>query len=452
MIVSDLSITQREKEEKFLKTFLLWSLVGSAVIHGVALASNPSRFWSNLPESEPEEIEVLVEPEAPPAPQVSQAETPVAPEPPPKPQVSQAETQIVPPPPKPQVSPEKAKITPKPPPEVKKLPQEKVAIAPPKALPPPPAPPPAPVLAPSSRALLTPGKDAPSNKPLTRSSEVINPITSNTGDTKVSVGGGPIIRPEGRGSGFGNNAQPSGFAPRGRPDGVPGGQPNGVPGGQPGGVPGGQLNGVPGGVPGGQPTSTAIRGPLPQTAAPVKLRCLKCPKPKYRGSEGSPRVIYDIAADGRVTNVRLRQSSGNPESDQETLETLSRWQFDPKTIPEGGRRNVRVKVTFEQEGSTYQRQNEQQRRRQETERRRLAELEQQRQQQEAERRRLAERERQQREAEQQNRSTPATTTTPAPPTLAPQPAATPPQTAAPLPELSPTPAPAGESAPPTPSN
>jgi hypothetical protein len=81
----------------------------------------------------------------------------------------------------------------------------------------------------------------------------------------------------------------------------------------------------------------------------------------------------------------LRQSSGDEQTDRETIEAMSKWQFNPQTIPEGGRTNVKVRVTFEEQGSQFQRQNE--------ERRREAE-------------KLAEQERQQREAE---RSLPAPT-------------------------------------------
>jgi len=58
----------------------------------------------------------------------------------------------------------------------------------------------------------------------------------------------------------------------------------------------------------------------------------------------------------------LRQSSGDEQTDRETIEAMSKWQFNPQTIPEGGRTNVRVRVTFEEQGSQFQRQNEERRR------------------------------------------------------------------------------------------
>jgi len=195
----------------------------------------------------------------------------------------------------------------------------------------------------------------------------LNPLTTqNTSDVKVPQGGGSIIANNGIGSGFGNNKIPSGF--------ILGGKKNGNLDGKKNGVVGGITNGKPDSK--GTQTSALPAAPPVETRS-VKLECLSCPKPQYRGKEGTPRVTYDITPDGRVTNVRLRQSSGDAQTDRETLEAMGQWQFNPQTVPEGGRTNVRVRVTFEEEGSSFQRQNE--------ERRREAE-------------RLAEQERQQREA------------------------------------------------------
>jgi hypothetical protein len=60
--------------------------------------------------------------------------------------------------------------------------------------------------------------------------------------------------------------------------------------------------------------------------------------------------------------MRLRKSNGDSETDLETMEAMTKWQFNPKTIPEGGRINVKVRVTFEESGSQFQRENEERRR------------------------------------------------------------------------------------------
>jgi TonB family protein len=192
------------------------------------------------------------------------------------------------------------------------------------------------------------GRDAPA-------SDRLNQMTSTTGDMAIpSNVVGKIIRENGRGWGFGLNREPTGFVRGGSPE----GDPNGIVGGQKDGV----LNGVPNGK-GAEPVSTlnTLPIPIPETPTLPKLECISCPKPQFRGKEGTPRVTYDISPDGKVTNVRLRKSSGDPETDRETMEAMTKWQFNPKTIPEGGRTNVKVRVTFEETGSQFQRENERRR-------------------------------------------------------------------------------------------
>lgn len=324
MGILELTTAQREKERKFLFKFVLLSLLGSVILHAIAMAVPTPGVWRQA-EAKDDEMEVVIE---------NAEERPKVEEP--------------------------QEIVKEPEPEIAPEPQE-VAFAPDLA----------PTLAPDTQAPLAPGEDAPSNQPPSPNSDPTSPLTSTTGDTAVASGGGPATSPDGTGSGFGNAKVPSGFNPDGKPD----GDVKGAPGGTSGGTPGGTVGGTPGGT-GTQTTSTR---PTPTPIAPVgkpKLTCLECPKPKYRGAEGDPKVTYDIAPDGRVINVRLRKSSGNADTDRETLETMGKWRFDPKTVPEGGRSNVRVKVTFEEEGSSFQRQNEQRRR--ESDRQRVAEEDRQR--------------------------------------------------------------------------
>lgn len=360
----DLVTAQRKKERKAIRTFLLWSLLGSAAFHAIVMASAPTAFWNSLPDAEADTIEVVVEPEVP-----------IAPE---KPEAQKLEQTVHPP--EPDVVPE---------------------VAPEMAFAPPPPP-----LAPTSQALQPAGEDAPtSHKSATPASEVVNPITSKTGeDAGLRVGGGPIFDPFGKGFGFGIFDRPTGFNPSGKPD----GDSKGIPG------------GTPTGTPDGTPNSTATRTTAPSSIAPPTPNqpvCLSCPKPVYQGAEGSPRVDMRIRPDGSV-EVRLRKSSGNPETDRETLETMSKWRFDPKTVPEGGIKK-RVRVEYEEEGSNYQQQNKERRRR-EAAQQQLAEQEQQRQE--------AERQRQQPQQAIETPAKSAPTPAPAPaekPTAPPEPAPTP---------------------------
>ncbi|MBD2022008.1 TonB family protein [Leptolyngbya sp. FACHB-36] len=381
MEASNLASAQRQKEKKLLRTFLLWSALGSVALHAIVLAANPPTFLRGDAVEAEEEIEVVAEPTEPEAAEPDATE-PNVPEPEPSPETTAIEEPV-----------------------------QDVAIA---SIASPEAPPPLPALAPESQAPQPAGEDAPSDKPLPPSSEAVNPLTGTVEALRAAFGGGPISRPGGEGSGFGNAKTPSGFIPGGRPDGKPDGKPGGSP------------DGKPNGKPGGNPNSTATRSGPPAVPAPAvkptgpgKPQCVSCPKPRYRGKEGNPGVTYDIAPDGRVVNLRLRRSSGDPDTDRETLEAMSKWRFDPKTVPEGGRQNVRVRVTFEEEGSTFQRQNEQRR------------------QEQQEQRRIAEQEQQRREAEQRSKPAPTTATdSPKPEPVVPvQPAApaSPPPAAQPLP-------------------
>lgn len=302
-----------KKENKALTSLLFIGLIGSTCVHVAAMITPVPSLWKTA-NTEPEDtIEIVVEVPQPDASKVPEIAKELEP-------ILPAHEEV---------------------PPIEAAPE---AIA----------------LAPEAITPVKEGKDAaaPDNlKPLT---------TQNPSDVKVPQGGGSIIANSGTGSGFGNAKIPTGF--------VLGGKINGNPNGKQDGVIGGSATGKPDSQ--GTQTSALPPAPFVEPKA-VKLECLSCPKPQYRGKEGTPRVTYDIAPDGRVVNVRLRQSSGDAQTDRETLEAMSQWQFNPQTVPEGGRTNVRVRVTFEEEGSNFQRQNEERRRESE---------------------RLAEQERQQREA------------------------------------------------------
>ena len=314
----------------FNPSFVLY-LAGftSALLHtGLVLVPLPNFFLGSEQESE-EAIEVVIEaPEKPVA--VITAEPKVQPKPLlEKTSVSEVIPEIAALPEQPQ------KVTPSPPPQLN------------------------PQITPQNLA-----QDAPA-------SDQITPAPSPTGDLAMPSAIGKVIQENARGWGFGLDRQPSGFDS---------GDPNGDPTGDPKGSVDGVKTNSP--IPSNSPSKLGAIEPPPP--AKPKLECISCPKPQFRGKEGTPRVTYDITPDGRVTNVRLRQSSGDPETDRATLEAMGKWQFNPKTVPEGGRANVRVRVTFEESGSQFQRQNDERRR--EQERQRLAE-------QEAERQRIAEQER-----------------------------------------------------------
>lgn len=66
----------------------------------------------------------------------------------------------------------------------------------------------------------------------------------------------------------------------------------------------------------------------------IIIRCDRCSvaypeEARLSGAEGRVRLLIDIDADGRVTNVRLSRSSGYLLLDQNALETATTWQFRP---------------------------------------------------------------------------------------------------------------------------
>ncbi|MBD2081988.1 TonB family protein [Leptolyngbya sp. FACHB-17] len=79
-----------------------------------------------------------------------------------------------------------------------------------------------------------------------------------------------------------------------------------------------------------------------------------CSLDEYLGAEGSARFDFDVDKDGNVFNVRLRQSSGNPEIDRKAEEAIRRRRYEAS---ESGFQSQRIRVTSEQEGSDFQRQN-----------------------------------------------------------------------------------------------
>ncbi len=299
MNISELAEAQSKKENRALASLLFIGFVGSACVHAAAMVTPIPTLWKTV-SKEDDTMEVVVDTTKTPEEKVAE----VAKEPDPIAKIEE---------------------------------NQPVDVAPPAI-----------ALAPETTTPLKEGKDAAAPdtfKPL---------LTKGVSDTKIQSGGGPIIAKNGIGSGFGNAKIPTGF--------VLGGKINGNPNGKKDGVIGGIINGKVNGT--GTQTSTILNTPTPPTEnRPLKLECLSCPKPQYRGKEGTPRVTYDIAADGTVSNVRLRQSSGDAQTDRETIEAMSKWQFNPKTIPDGGRTDVKVRVTFEESGSQFQRENDERRRR-----------------------------------------------------------------------------------------
>ncbi|MCS6813406.1 MAG: TonB family protein [Cyanobacteria bacterium] len=291
-------VQQRQKEQRALRLFLASSLAGSLVFHIGAMSLQVKNWWDvNLQPDETDETELVVEDLAPEEPTLKE---PIAEVPPPDVDLPQA---------------------------VAFVPEEPAFVLEEPLSP----------VVPAAPVLKSVGEDAPTKEPPATTGDPVAPLASASGDTAVpQLRTGSITSPTGTGRGFGNAEQSTGLVPRGLPEGNPGDKPV-------------------------QTATSTI--PLPPPVQPSRSQepvCISCPKPAYPGTEASPRVELRIRPDGTV-DVRLRRSSGNPEVDRATLETMRQWRFDPQTVPPEGV-SRRVRVTYEEEGSAFQRENERRRR------------------------------------------------------------------------------------------
>ncbi|MEA5516080.1 TonB family protein [Nodularia sp. UHCC 0506] len=82
---------------------------------------------------------------------------------------------------------------------------------------------------------------------------------------------------------------------------------------------------------------------------------------RRRGIEGKVEVAVDTDAKGNVTNVRIVNSSGNRRLDEETLRQARNWRLKPS---ESGRQGVSIATEFAIEGSRRHRQVQERRRKQ----------------------------------------------------------------------------------------
>ncbi|MFM7472057.1 MAG: TonB family protein, partial [Nodosilinea sp.] len=116
------------------------------------------------------------------------------------------------------------------------------------------------------------------------------------------------------------------------------------------------------GQPAQEPNPVAIVKPPvqePTSGSRQAPKCVSnCGLSEYLGAEGTTRFIFDVDANGKVANVRLRQSSGNPELDRKAEAAIRRRQYEAS---ESGYEGQRLRVTSELQGSDFQRQNQQRR-------------------------------------------------------------------------------------------
>jgi TonB family protein len=108
--------------------------------------------------------------------------------------------------------------------------------------------------------------------------------------------------------------------------------------------------------------SSPSQGIEPQRSFPSgkkKPKCVRnCGLDEYLGAEGSARFDFQVDASGKVTNVRINKSSGNAEVDRKAEEAVRNRKYEAS---DSGF-SAKIRVTSEQEGSNFQRQQSERRR------------------------------------------------------------------------------------------
>lgn len=383
MSLSSIAVQQREKEAKTLKSFLVFSLLGSLALHIGLLASGIGNFLSRTPDLEDEPMQVVVvdppkieEVKPEPKPQGQQAQPSKAPvvaspgssriggqsaaprnvevvrsrpspptatkTPSPPPRIAPSKP-IVAEKPQPK-APERIQkpaqsVKPEPAPVQKPAPASEIAATPKPVQTPPPA-----VTNQQLRNTLAearatresqapPTTTAPSAPPVsnTRSSHVAIGSSVNTGKT-FSTGratNSGSVTGTGSGTGTGNSTG-AGNSTQGTAQGRGRGE--------------GDAEGTGSG----------------------RLACRDCGKPKYpesarrKGIEGTAKVKLEVDERGNVTDVKIAQSSGNDALDKEAVRAARRWKLKN---PKGETQSVVAKVDFELEKSERSRRSRERRNR-----------------------------------------------------------------------------------------
>jgi TonB family protein len=102
-----------------------------------------------------------------------------------------------------------------------------------------------------------------------------------------------------------------------------------------------------------KPVATAPKPPIENSSKLNRADCLQCQikypeRARRRGAEGNPEVSIDTDDKGNVTRVRLIRSSGDSELDEAAQKAAQEWKLTPT---EAGREGVRASVNFAIKGS-----------------------------------------------------------------------------------------------------
>jgi TonB family protein len=355
MSFSSITLEYRSQEVKTLKYFLIYSLIGSLVLHiGVLSSLLAYLLRSNPQQIEDQPIEVVMidfpipEVEKPPAP-IPQPER--LPEPrqiitsnhtSPSPARNQTVTQS-----KPEITQQQPVVT-----------LRQTPITPPPAkvesvitpTVPPPTPQTTATVSRLQSVLSSQTSQATTVTPPTQSGEKLQGVLTGIRDSRVTPGNNATVNTV-------ESNQPSGTSALSTPN--TGTSTNTVS---------VQLSTTPTPPPSNTRAESTNRPGNSRRSSSGPAACVRCNTnyPEFarrQGIEGRPQLSVDIDAQGNVTNVRILRSSGNRRLDQEIKRQASNWKLQPT---EGGRQGISIDTNLMLEGSQRHRQVQERKRKQET--------------------------------------------------------------------------------------
>ncbi|WP_392534338.1 TonB family protein [Nostoc sp. C117] len=344
MSFSGITVKQRSKEVEALKSFLAYSLIGSLALHFGVLSSGLGNYLTRTPEDNDEPVELAIV-DAP----TAKPEKPLEAIPEePKKEPESIQKQSVETPPIEKVRQQFEQIT-----AVAQKPQPTNT---------------------SPKAIVTkpevPVKSASiSRSPLSEDSKASSVGGGGGGGSGVGLGSGSGIAvgtssstSTGGGTGTGTGGGIGSGTGTGTGSGTGTGIGSGI--GSAGTGIGSSIGSRISNETGNRPTvATAPTAPTPpkinsSSNGNGRAACREC-NAKYpeaarrRGVEGRVEVAVDTDAQGNVTNVRIANSSGNRDLDEETLRQARNWKLKPA---EGGRQGVSIATEFAIQGSRRHRQ------------------------------------------------------------------------------------------------
>jgi TonB family protein len=377
MSLSSITIEQREKEAEALKTFLVFSFIGSLVLHTGLLALAINKFFFKVPEviSEPIELTILetlpqkiIQPpvEIKSLPKINSGggneggEISI----PKKITINKITSSVVPVNKQSQPTANNNLLSKQSP--ILTLPQTPIIPNPVKNTP---------IVNTNSEPTIAP--ISTETKPIQKLDENSNTLASTQPQSATKPTEIPLLKPETQPNISSNNipSNSTNFTPvsqnrkifsnlgnqrwrnilgKDSGNGVGNNSGNGIGNSSGNGVGNNSGNGVENTTkPENKPVATAPKPPIENSSKLNRADCVQCQikypdRARRRGAEGNSEVAIDTDNKGNVTRVRLIRSSGDSELDEAAQKAAQEWKLTPT---EAGREGVRASVNFAIKGS-----------------------------------------------------------------------------------------------------